>query len=1734
MPQEVEVEGLGTVEFPDGMKPQEIESALSKHFVDTMRTADAADTEAKRNAPPPPSTINLPSPEEFSQRAAEFDKQPDTIPAGATGTDAGVMASGKFGPPPEPPSRMEQWIRGAARLPQAPPQFEHLTPEEKDQFAGWAGAYNDADKLTDHNLDQEEMLKQERSLAATYPKEHRDKLLAAISDLAEEKKSKDQFGVGGRTVAAYTRGAGEAGSEISDIIGQRKAGGSLPPLSLEDQRFAGKIQQAREQRDPLNPYAAYDPRSWVVGTAHAGVKLAGAVAAGPAGAAVFAPGMYQAGRREGYSPATSAISAAGQTALFGGALRAVMPAAGAAESVENDLAQTFLQRAGAVGKGAAIGAAKGTGLMTLAEVYNQAVQATADKVSGTQGPEVGERVQRVLEAAKSGAGMSLLLGAVHAAPEFTKAVLDRSKNGMISKTDAPESNRDERKSMYEELTKAQSQPPPASPTETPPAQPPEQPNVPQEENVQQATEPQAGEELGQSQPAGPETGKENVGQQADEKPAAVASLTPSPPDDAKTVGIKNRIMDATRATDRGLETPERTPSQSKQQMLDAATAKMRDEPQWVDSLVTELDTKPRNLEPEEIAGLQIRYLDLTSQFGAAVDRQAAARASGDQQALESATAQTSLIAGQLGKFENSVQAGKSQWGRAGHALQIELLRDGSIANLKRQRAAARGGAKLDPEAEAAENEQIASLSKEIADLKAKYDAYVAESADKEMHAKLDAQIAADKAEKSEGKRESMENRSIRLVDAARNAGMEPSELLDAAKERAATINESNAGRNAAYRDAMLKTGMTPEKMKSFTGDWTNIKGFDQIADQLASDYPEYFAGKHGDTADVEAVWAMMQEGIKKDVRWHDVLDDIAPRNPDADVPFSLSSEEDKPAAKPVIKAPAKARKAETRKAIDDALAEYREVTKKNKGIYLGSTKIVPEILLDPERLAKAVKVIKAYVNHGIATLAEVWADAKKSLGLDDEDYPFYVGAWRQAREAGEIPRPIKDVENFDEVSRFARQVQRAVIDAGVGKGLDAKAEREAVVEAVHNELKDVLPEMTPRETKLALSRYGKFRELPKDETSVKIRAINGELQQLLKLEDMEAKHAPLKTGFEQRDPSDEERQLRKQVNEKMKEGGFITTDKEKEQKSALAARKTALRNQITDLEKEIADKQKIVKEKRNPLVDKELTDLRAKLAEVKERHNKAFNKDTELEANRREAYKRNLTKRLEALEKANANKQELVKKPIKKTVLDQQAMDLKGNLEAAWKKQKDIVANIRYSNRSWWEKAMDAVGGTRVAFVLSHLGIIGKLTASAVTQIGTKFGEDVAIGGALRKVPIVKGIMRRASEGGATEGIVDAGAHARGAKAAGAAALAHARDVAKAIWNRTMPPSRVAEAKQLDTTFGRTEQPTGPIEHFIRDVHATLHDPVKIAGYHTDLEKRMASYAKSFGADYVDDPINQLKIANESYQNAQKWIFFQDNEISRRVTGFFRSRIDPKTSKPTPASKAGEVLGRVIVPISKVPFNIIGEAFEHIGGAFTIPTHAGRIIARAYQQGSFEKAVESLTPEQADLIVRHLKRGLAGGALMTLGYFNPGSVGGFYSTSYKPGDDEAEWGTVKLGGLIIPRWMLHNPLFVAMHFGATVRRIQDSYLRQKDVEPRGLPAGIAAASVGVIQDAPVLHEALHLGDLQRDPESWLGKELKSIVVPGVVQDLMTQFSTPDKPAKKPPKPTKHVSYSSGT
>jgi hypothetical protein len=180
-----------------------------------------------------------------------------------------------------------------------------------------------------------------------------------------------------------------------------------------------------------------------------------------------------------------------------------------------------------------------------------------------------------------------------------------------------------------------------------------------------------------------------------------------------------------------------------------------------------------------------------------------------------------------------------------------------------------------------------------------------------------------------------------------------------------------------------------------------------------------------------------------------------------------------------------------------------------------------------------------------------------------------------------------------EIANDVQKLARGFVEQGI-------KDRNALIDAVHNVLKESDPEITRRDAMDAISGYGKYKLLSKDEISVQLRDLKGQMQQVAKLEDMQAGQAPSKTGIERRTPSDEERHLIKQVEEAKKKGGYTVTDPATQLRSALQATQRRLENQISDLGHEIENRARIVREKAPSPTSPEIERLRAQRDQLRE------------------------------------------------------------------------------------------------------------------------------------------------------------------------------------------------------------------------------------------------------------------------------------------------------------------------------------------------------------------------------------------------------------------------------------------------------------------------------------------------------------------------------------------------------
>jgi hypothetical protein len=259
-----------------------------------------------------------------------------------------------------------------------------------------------------------------------------------------------------------------------------------------------------------------------------------------------------------------------------------------------------------------------------------------------------------------------------------------------------------------------------------------------------------------------------------------------------------------------------------------------------------------------------------------------------------------------------------------------------------------------------------------------------------------------------------------------------------------------------------------------------------------------------------------------------------------------------------------------------------------------------------------IEIATGYSKQGVVRLADFLNRVGKRMGPKAKEIQAeLISAWNTVRgnstmtEQEQITNKI-DILDPDTIGRAARDLHRFVIERD---GLDASAEgREAAVVAVHAILVDILPDITRDEVARAMSGIGIYSELNKDDIEVIRRDQKAQLLSLQQIEDWMKGIAPPATGQERPPVSDEQRLLRRMVNEAKKAAGLVTTT-EGQLRSALDAAKRMARNRIADLTKAIESGTRIERSRR-VLEDPsgELQTLQAERDALQKLYNEAFGK----------------------------------------------------------------------------------------------------------------------------------------------------------------------------------------------------------------------------------------------------------------------------------------------------------------------------------------------------------------------------------------------------------------------------------------------------------------------------------------------------------------------------------------------
>ena len=301
---------------------------------------------------------------------------------------------------------------------------------------------------------------------------------------------------------------------------------------------------------------------------------------------------------------------------------------------------------------------------------------------------------------------------------------------------------------------------------------------------------------------------------------------------------------------------------------------------------------------------------------------------------------------------------------------------------------------------------------------------------------------------------------------------------------------------------------------------------------------------------------------------------------------------------------------------------------------------------------------------------------------------------------------------------------------------------------------------------------------------------------------------------------------------------------------------------------------------------------------------------------------------------------------------------------------------------------------------------------------------------------------------------------------------------------------------KTDAEFnGRGGSTYNKVMEFPGHAHGALKEIPRRTAFFRAFEKRL-QFAAREGRD-ITDPGVQMAQAMEAYNDANRAILMQPNALSNAFNGAMRSL----ESQGSRGARVAAAVGRFEIPITRVPVNFVAEGLNYTAGA---PYAA---MKTAYLH-AFKDGFKSLTPQQADSLMRSYKKGSLGLAVLTLGFMRPDMFGGYYQPGEKRDPNDVQAGGMKLFGYKMPRALGHIPILEAAQVGATFRRVYDKMAAKGEGFAASTREGAIESGLGIADEIPFMTTPGRLYEqIKSGPEGrarLVGDQFRSMI-PGPVQ-----------------------------
>lgn len=467
--------------------------------------------------------------------------------------------------------------------------------------------------------------------------------------------------------------------------------------------------------------------------------------------------------------------------------------------------------------------------------------------------------------------------------------------------------------------------------------------------------------------------------------------------------------------------------------------------------------------------------------------------------------------------------------------------------------------------------------------------------------------------------------------------------------------------------------------------------------------------------------------------------------------------------------------------------------------------------------------------------------------------------------------------------------------------------------------------------------------------------------------------------------------------------------------------------------------------------------------------------------------------RTATIKKTEELKSKTVEGDVSKTsrssiVLDPISQKFRAEYEKAKYDYNVMLEKDRLSNRPMLKKVIDKAVDAERAIKLTGIKTFGKLGSAGIMRVGQTAAEE-AVGKAMSLAPVLRKVMQSAPTEG-TPTLRSAGAYVKGA-------VQGVKEIPGVI------SGRIATR---DIREGGTPRVPSLLDIPGR-LHGAVKQPFKKAQEGMALQKAL-DVAKRQGT--IEKPGVIETAQKQAQESGLRAIMTNDNVLSNGWNNFVGA-LEGNKKFPTAGYAAAKVM-RFLLPIVRVPTNIAIEAGTMSTGAISGSAKLMQVMARG---------METIKPEEADMIARHLKKGAVGAGLFLYGYFNADKFGGLYQAYNTKNSDKInrngmQSGQAKFGAMTIPDWLLsHSPAGLQMQFGATVKKYMDT--------GKSAPVSAMAGAQEIVHEVPFVNEMSRIDSLLKS--NWEGQSARGNLVKGSVvpQGLSNVAEWMDKGQKRSPK-----------